>query len=198
MPASRWHREADRTRLIFSGTCEVHKSAIVAAITTELDNIGVEKEDYIIGGGVYGNRWPVKFIGRGRCSTIEQLALHVKNSYKSNIQGEWRSVKVSYKDKEGIFQFDWDKSARQVRSEQLLAHLARRAATKLEQAGRNDKIEKFKRDGKLVLNGETVCRIEVDYEGKHKVHWRSDRLFDCFPKDAVLADLDGEAKQLEG
>jgi len=199
MASGKWARQRDPERLILSGDTEVTKLEIITVIERELEAHDLSNMDYTVGGGGFNKRWTVRFKGRGHHSTIEELCKHIKGSYKQQ-DGAWKDIEFMHKGSNAKYIFEYDKTPRQIRKEQITTFITKKVSEKGALCGKPFNVQKYKRDGKVVVNGRTVCRVDVDEFGTHKLVWHEpETLTDGGMEAAALAaDVDQQVRQWQG
>ena len=199
-PASgKWARQRDPERLILSGDVEVTKPEIITIIERELAAHDLSSLDYTVGGGGFNKRWTVRFKGRGHHSTIEGLCKHIKGSYRQQ-DGTWKDIEFMHKGSRAKYNFEFDKAPRQIRKEQITTYITKKLSEKGALCGQPFAVQKFKRDGKVVVNGKTVCRVDVDEHGAHKLVWHELETLKVggLEAAALSAVVDQQVRQWQG
>ena len=98
------------------------------------------------------------------------------------------------------YNFEYDKTPRQIRKEQITTFITKKISEKGALCGKPFLVQKYKRDGKIVVNDKTVCRVDVDELGAHKLVWHEpESLKDGgMEAAAIAADVDQQVRQWQG
>ena len=199
MASGKWARQRDPERLILSGDTEVTKPEIISIIERELEAHDLSSSDYTIGGGGFNKRWTVRFKARGHCSSIEELCKDIKGSYKQQ-DGVWKDIEFMHKGAKAKYNFEFDKAPRQIRREQITTFITKKISEKGALCGKPFHVQKYKRNGKVVVNDKTVCRVDVDEYGMHKLIWHEPETLKIGGVEAaaMAADVDQQVRQWQG